>query len=273
MSDRRRARVLVVAGHDPSYRGPSGGAGVDADREALERQGVEAVCVVTAWTEQDGAHVHALRPRAPEDWLAEARLAAREPVQALKSGLLPAADAVRALATLVDELRRDAPELPVVVDPVLAATGGEPFLDEPGLASLLSELLPRRVILTPNLPEAARLTGLPLARLQTDRAARLDAARSLLARGARAVLLKGGHATDDPAQDLCLEHDAPPLWLPHPRLPGARLHGSGCRHASTVAAILALGAPLPTAARTAGTTLQALLHALPTPSAPARPHP
>lgn len=268
MSDPRRARVLVVAGHDPSYRGPTGGAGVDADREALERQGVEAVCVVSAWTEQDGTRVRALRPRPPEDWLGEARRAAREPIQALKSGLLPAAAAVRALACLVDELRRAAPELPVVVDPVLAATGGEPFLDEPGLAALRAELLPRRVILTPNLPEAARLTGLPLARLQSDRSLRLEAAQALLALGARAVLLKGGHAADDPAQDLCLERDAPPLWLPHPRLPGARLHGSGCRYASTVAAALALGRGLPEAAATASAALRALLLALPAANPP-----
>ncbi len=249
------ARILVVAGHDPS-----GGAGVDADRAAATHFGVEAECVVTAWTDQDGTRVRSLEPRPVADWLEEARYALAAPIGALKSGLLPSAAAVRALATLIDELT-SARSVPVVVDPVLAASGAEVFLDEGGIEALLAELVPRGVILTPNLPEAARLTGLELARLQADGDARTTAARSLLERGCRAVVLKGGHATDAPVRDLLLERDRDPVWLEHARLPGARLHGSGCRFASALAANLALGHPLPAAAASASSYLARLLRA------------
>lgn len=261
-----RPRVLVVGGHDPSYRGPAGGAGVDADREALEAHAAAVSAVVTAWTEQDGTNVSALRPRPASDWLAEACEALAEertPVSALKSGLLPGAEAVLAFVDLVAVARRAAPALPVVVDPVLAASGGETFLDDAGVHVLLEALVPCGVLLTPNLPEAARLTGIELEHLQSERPARLAAAERLLALGATAVVLKGGHASDDPAADLVLTPAEPPLWFAHPRLPGRRLHGSGCRFASTLAAGLALGHPLPAAAAAASAYLARLLAALP----------
>ncbi|HEX6882044.1 MAG TPA: hydroxymethylpyrimidine/phosphomethylpyrimidine kinase [Planctomycetota bacterium] len=249
-----RARVLVVAGHDPT-----GGAGVDADRAACARFGAEAECVVSAWTEQDGERVRAVTPEPVARWLEEARYALADPADALKSGLLPSAAAVQAFAQLADEARR-ARAVPVVVDPVLAASGGEPFLDAAGVEALLTELLPRRVVLTPNLPEAACLAGQPLEPLLTDPAARLAAAEALLARGAAAVLLKGGHGRDATVRDLVLSAGAEPVWIEHPRHPG-RLHGSGCRYASAVAAQLARAVPLPDAARAASAWLGELLRA------------
>lgn len=255
-------RLLVVAGHDPSYRGGArGGAGIDADREAAAHFGVAASAVVSAWTEQAEGRVLAVRARAVGAWLAEARAALDEPVHAAKSGLLASAEAVRALAELARELRARHPAAPLVVDPVLAASGGEPFLDPAGVQALLEELLPCGVILTPNLPEAARLAGRELARLEGSRAERLRAAEALLERGCRAVVLKGGHAADDPAADLVLARDAGPVWLTRPRQHGARLHGSGCRFASALASGLARGEPLPTATAAAGAWLAELLAA------------
>jgi hydroxymethylpyrimidine/phosphomethylpyrimidine kinase len=248
------ARLLVVAGHDPS-----GGAGIDADRKAAVRFGAEAECVVTAWTEQDGERVRSVTPVAPATWLEEARYALAVPPDAVKSGLLPSAAAVRALATLIDELRR-VRAAPVVVDPVLAASGGEVFLDDAGIEVLLAELVPRGVILTPNLPEAARLAGHALEPLLTDHDARLACAETLLARGAAAVLLKGGHGLEPAVHDLVLEQDRGPLWLARERHPG-RLHGSGCRYASAVAAQLARGVSLAEAAKAAGVWLGELLSA------------
>jgi hydroxymethylpyrimidine/phosphomethylpyrimidine kinase len=246
------ARVLVVAGHDPS-----GGAGVSADREACARFGAAAECVVSAWTDQDGQRVRAVEPVPVASWLADARYALAEPVGALKSGLLPSAAAVRTFATLVDEARR-AEDVPVVVDPVLAASGGEPFLDEEGLEALRAELIPRLVILTPNLPEAARLAGLPLEPLLDEPDARVAAAEALLARGAAAVLLKGGHARGESVHDLVLAAGDRPAWIRHERHAG-RLHGSGCRFASAVAAQLARGTELTEAARRASHWLGELL--------------
>jgi hydroxymethylpyrimidine/phosphomethylpyrimidine kinase len=250
----RAPRVLVVAGHDPSFSPTArGGAGVDADREAIEAFGGEARCVVTAWTDQAQGVVRSLGARDPGAWLREARAELSGPAfGALKSGLLPGAGHVRALARLLDELP---PGLPAVVDPVLAASGGEPFLAADGVAALLAELLPRGVVLTPNVPEAARLAGLApgsTERLAGDRAAREAAAGALLEAGARAVVLKGGHGREDPVRDLVWERGAEPVWLAHPRIPGLGLHGSGCRFASALAAGLAGGLPLVAAARRAG---------------------
>lgn len=247
------ARVLAVGGHDPTR-----GAGVEADRAAIERFGAEAECVVTAWTDQDGERVRALGAVDPREWLEEARYALAARIGALKSGLLPGAVAVRTLATLIDEIAAQR-AVPVVVDPVLAASGGEVFLDDAGIAALLADLLRRGAILTPNLPEAARLSGLDVERLQTSGDARVEAARALLERGARAVVLKGGHAADSTVRDLVLERGGEPAWLERPRLPGARLHGSGCRFASAVAAQLARGTPLEPAARAAGDYVAELL--------------
>ncbi len=248
--------VLVVAGHDPSY-GPEGGAGIDADREAAEHFGAQARCVVTAWTDQDGERVRSIGARPVEEWLGEARAALAPPPAAVKSGLLPGASAVRGFATLLDELDRRA-LVPVVVDPVLAASGGEVFLDGEGTEALLAELLPRGVLLTPNLPEAARLAGLALAELALERAARIAAAERLCERGARAVLLKGGHGQGPLVEDLVLERGQEPRWFVHPRVEG-RLHGSGCRYASAVAAQLARGLDLNSAAQAAGAWIEELL--------------
>jgi len=258
------ALVVVVAGHDPT-----GGAGVDADARAARSQGVAARCVVTARTRQDGRRVHALGARPVADWLSEARaaLAADElpPRVALKAGLLPGAEHVRAFAELCAALPRP---LPVVVDPVLAASGGERFLDADGVAALLAELVPRGVVLTPNLPEAAELCGRPPAELAAGfpgapdgGGPRLAAARELVARGASAVVLKGGHGSEDPVRELVLERGREPVWLEHPRVPGASLHGSGCRFASALAAGLARGRPLAEAAARAGAHVAELLRA------------
>ncbi|MEW6072566.1 MAG: bifunctional hydroxymethylpyrimidine kinase/phosphomethylpyrimidine kinase [Planctomycetota bacterium] len=236
--------LLVLAGHDPT-----GGAGIDADREAAAAFGVRATCIVTALTRQDGRTVHAIGAREPAAWLADARAVLAPPPAAVKTGLLPGAAHLRALLALADLLPA---ALPIVVDPLLAAGGGEVFLDEEGVEVLLAEVLPRAVHLVPNLLEAARLTGLAPADLAADRGARLAAAGALVARGARSVFLKGGHGREDPVQDLLLVPGEAPLWLSHPRVPGLGLHGSGCRTASAFAAQLARGVPPPAAAAAAG---------------------
>jgi hydroxymethylpyrimidine/phosphomethylpyrimidine kinase len=248
-------RVLVVAGHDP-HDGVTAGAGVDADREAIEAFGGEARCVVTAWTDQRGGVVRALGPRDPGAWLVEARAElCGAPIAAVKSGLLPGAAHVRALARFLGELP---PGLPVVCDPVLAASSGATFLDAEGRAALLAEIVPRGVVLTPNVPEAAALafaaedSAAAADTLARDPDARIHAARRLVDAGARAVVLTGGHGREDPLRDLVVERGAAPIWLERPRVPGPGLHGSGCRFASALAVGLASHGDLSEAARCAG---------------------
>lgn len=245
----RPTRLLVVAGHDEHGR-----SGVDADREAARRFDTEASFVVTAWTEQDDEVVRDIGARRAEDWLAEALAAIGPGLSALKFGLLPGRDHVHGAARLIDELRSRSAALHVIVDPVLAASSGAVFLDRRGVSSLVEELVPRRIVLTPNLHEAARLCCLlPEELLALD--ARVRAAQHLLELGAEAVLLKGGHASDDPVRDLVLERGKETRWHLHPRVSGRGIRGSGCRYATAVAAQLARGASLAEAAEAAGTWL------------------
>lgn len=246
-----RPRLLVVAGSDSS-----GGAGVAADRDALAEFAVDVTYVLTAETEQTDAGVRALGERLPARWLAEARVAL--PVEALKFGLLPGTAAVHAACRLVAA----AGAVPVVVDPVVASSSGYEFLDAEARALLLAELVPRGVILTPNVPELALLTGHEAEDLATDVNARVAAARELLARGAGGVVAKGGHGGEDPVVDLVLAPGREPLRREHPRLPGVRLRGTGCRFASALAARLALGDALPAAARAAAALVVARLEAV-----------
>ncbi len=242
-----KPRVLVIAGSDSS-----GGAGVDADREACIACGVEPLEVVTAWTEQDDGGVRSLGVVEPSVWLAQARRAL-EDISALKFGLLPGLDALRAAAELVAELRGGgSPDRPIVLDPILASSSGHSFLDTEAREALLELLLPHGLIWTPNLPEAAQLTDRDPAALVGDVAERVVAARELLARGARAVVLKGGHGGEDPVLDLVIEERGEPAWLDHERIPGAGIRGSGCRFASALTAYLASGAGLELAATQAG---------------------
>ena len=260
--------ILVVAGHDPSYRFENGrgvGAGVDADTEAAGHFGVATRNVVTAWTEQEAGRVFELGPVTPVVCLSEAlRLGfeLRFDLRALKIGLLPGEAAVRAAAKLVRELRKIMPSLPVVVDPVLSASGGEEFLDAAGRLALMEDLVPTGVVLTPNRLEAAALLGCAVGEDPEL------VARSLFARGkareapanrVRGVILKGGHGREDPVRDFTVDGSGQVHVHEHPRKLGASLHGSGCRHASAVAANLSLGLTLDEASERAGAWLGTLM--------------
>jgi hydroxymethylpyrimidine/phosphomethylpyrimidine kinase len=229
--------LLVVAGHDPS-----GGAGVSADEEAARASEFEVRTVITAHTNQSDAGVVSVGARPAIAWLQDARALLGDHPAAIKFGLLPGADHLRAAAELI----REAPGIPIVVDPLIESSSGFEFLDAAALEVLRTELLPLPVILTPNLPEAARLTARPELGNFEDREA---AAHELLAPGLAAVLLKGGHGMEDPIRELLLTPATTAFWLEHPRLPGRGIRGSGCRHATTLACALARGLALPEAAR------------------------
>ncbi len=248
-------RVLVVAGHDQS------GAGLDADRDALQAVGVSAVGIATAQTDQDDKGVRSVGARDPDVWLREAIAALGEPVHALKFGLLPGVVHVRRAAQLVLHVRRGRDELPIVLDPVIAASSGTRFLAREAVEAMRGELVGLDLVITPNLDEAGELALVPPASLRHDMAARLDVARLLLGLGARAVVLKGGHGDEEPVRDLVLERNARPVWLEHARIPGGTLRGSGCRFASHLAGGLASGASLVDAARAAGNFVAACIQA------------
>ena len=230
------ATVLIVAGSDPS-----GGAGIVRDVATVTALGLRACIAVTAVTVQtDRAvrHVEAM----PATLVAAQMEAALEAgnIGAVKIGMLPSVEAILAVAAV---LARH-PHLPVVVDPVLSASSGASLSADGGLAALRDHLLPLATLVTPNLPELARLTG--RAEAQTASGA-LDQAAALLEGGTRAVLVKGGHADHGAeAIDLLVVPDAAPVAFRLPRLTGT-MRGTGCMLSSAIAAGLAEGCDLASA--------------------------
>jgi hydroxymethylpyrimidine/phosphomethylpyrimidine kinase len=224
--------ILVVAGHDSS-----GGAGLDADRAAIELAGCSILPVATAFTDQDAREFRSLGSRRVEDWWNEAQAALEKRPAAIKFGLLPGRAHLRAAAELVAHARAQlGSALPVVLDPVLRSSTGGRFVDDEGVQEYRAALLPLRLFWTPNLPEAAELMGGSLATLESDLEARWRWARAWLDEGAEGLVLKAGHGAEDPVMDLVLSRGEGLAWNSHPRVPGAKLRGSGCRYASTLAA-------------------------------------
>jgi hydroxymethylpyrimidine/phosphomethylpyrimidine kinase len=228
--------VLTFAASDPT-----GGAGLQADLLTLASLGCHPLSVLTALTAQDTRGVDALLAVDPE-WIArQARCVLADiPVAAFKLGVLGSARNADAVAAILAAH----PRAPVVLDPVLASGRGDALSDEETLQALRTAVLPRATVLTPNSLEARRL-----ARAAPD-AALADCARALTDLGCRFVLVTGTH---EPGADVVNAlYDARGLvredrW---PRLPGS-YHGSGCTLASAVAAYLAKGMDVPTAARAA----------------------
>jgi hydroxymethylpyrimidine/phosphomethylpyrimidine kinase len=226
--------LLTIGGHDPS-----GGAGIQADIEAAAANGVHAVSLVTCLTLQDSCNVRELHPVAPELLANQLKLLlADSQVAAIKIGLLGSALTASTLARLLHDL----PDEPIVLDPVLAAGGGSDLAGPELLACLRQELLPLCHLLTPNTPEAIRLSG-----LEADAPPEACAA-VLLSAGCEAVLITGTHDTrsEDRVTHHLFQPQQPVMCSEWPRLPG-EFHGSGCTLAAAVAAGLAKGVPLQTA--------------------------
>ena len=217
--------LLTISGHDPS-----GGAGVQADIEAATANGCVATSVITCLTVQDTQNLSELVPLESVLVARQARaLLADIPVQAIKIGLLGDASIAQVIGTLLS----DYPQLPVVLDPVLAAGGGTNLAGQALLDSIRSELLPYTTLITPNSLEARRLTG----RDDLD-----SCATDLLSLGCGAVLITGTHEAEREVSNRLYRsgEKTASLW---PRLPGD-YHGSGCTLASSIAAFLARGRPL-----------------------------
>jgi hydroxymethylpyrimidine/phosphomethylpyrimidine kinase len=221
--------VLVIAGSDSS-----GGAGIARDLATLAALKVRSLCAVTAVTVQSSERVLAVHPLSAELVAAQvaAACAAGAP-GAVKIGMLANAAIVRAVAAVLPA------RVPVVLDPVLAASSGGELLDAAGRVAL-PELLPQVTLLTPNIPEAARLLGVAPA---CDEQGLLAQARALLALGPEAVLIKGGHGQGGEAIDLLVTRAHEPQRLCAPRRAGTR-RGTGCALASAIAAFLAQGLTL-----------------------------
>jgi len=216
--------VLCFSGTDPT-----GGAGLGADVQTVSALGCHPACVVTAVTAQDTTGLKQFSEIEPELVIAQARAILEDmPVAAIKTGMLASVEIVSAVSTILG----DYPDIPVVVDPVLATNAGQPLSDSPLEDALRLLLFPRATIATPNTLEVRALA---------PGGDNLDAcAHLLLSAGARYVLVTGTHQPG-PTVTHSLYGAARRLesWE-FARLPG-EYHGSGCTLAAALAAHLAHG--------------------------------
>jgi hydroxymethylpyrimidine/phosphomethylpyrimidine kinase len=218
--------VLTIAGVDPS-----GGAGIAADLKAFSAQGAYGMCVVTALTAQNTRAVTGVRLIEP-GFVAEQidAVFADVRVDAVKIGMIGTAEIAAAVAAA---LRRHAARH-VVIDPVMIAKSGDRLLAEAAVEAMRTLLLPLAEVVTPNLPEAAVLAGIPEPR---DLAGMRAAATAIAALGPASVLVKGGHLDGPESIDVFLDGDTV-TELHAPRIATKNTHGTGCTLSAAIAALL-----------------------------------
>ncbi|MBS0246958.1 MAG: bifunctional hydroxymethylpyrimidine kinase/phosphomethylpyrimidine kinase [Proteobacteria bacterium] len=232
--------ALTIAGSDSG-----GGAGIQADLKTFAANGVYGTSVLTALTAQNTRGVSAIHD-VPLVFVAaqiEAVFSDFD-VAAVKIGMLSRAETIRVVAAELN--RRQARH--IVLDPVMVATSGDRLLADDAVAALRGDLMPLADIVTPNLHEAAALTGKPPARSEAEMEAQ---GRDLFAFGPRAVLIKGGHGTSDEAVDLLIDSRGEVTRFSAKRIATNNTHGTGCTLSSAIAANLAKGRPLIDAVRAA----------------------
>lgn len=236
--------ILVIAGHDPC-----GGAGIQADIEAIASNGGHAACVISAHTVQDSRGVQAVTAADPELLRRQLEcLLADLSFAALKIGLLPGAALVETVADILSELT----DIPLVLDPVLTSGAGQALNDAETLAAIKSRLLPLTTIITPNTGEARALG---------DSGDPARAAAAIMAAGADAVYLTGTHADTETVINRLYAGGDLRDTFPCERLPG-EYHGSGCTLSAALSAALARGLELEQAVIEAQRyTLESLRHA------------
>lgn len=220
--------ALTIAGSDSG-----GGAGIQADLKTFAAHRVFGLSAITAVTAQNTLGVVAFEALSADLVAAQIEAVAGDiGVQAVKTGMLANAAIVEAVAASVQAL--DLPWL--VVDPVMVAKSGDRLLDDEALGMIRAELLPQAFVVTPNIPEAAVLAGIPI---ESDDDRR-EAARRIARLGPRHVLVKGGHLALPDIVDLLFDgRDF--VEFRNERVPGASTHGTGCTFSAALTAHLALG--------------------------------
>ncbi len=218
--------VLSIAGSDSG-----GGAGVQADLKAFAACGVHGMTAITAITAQSTVGVAGVQPVAPEMIVAQVRAVAHDiGVDAVKVGMLGDVATIEAVSRVLDELGgRDT--VPIVLDPVMVSESGSRLLAQDALGAMVDLLLPRALVITPNLPEARALADAQ----DADPEALVRSLRSL---GPEVVVVTGGHR--EVATDLFFD-GSQTVEIPGERFPNTAAHGSGCTHSSILAARLAWG--------------------------------
>ena len=226
------AVALTIAGSDSGA-----GAGIQADLKAIASFGVYGTSVITAVTAQNTMAITAVAELDPGVVAAQMRAVLGDfPVRAIKIGMLSSPEIIR---TVARELAGSS--VPVVLDPVMIAKSGNALLRDDAVAALVDGLIPLAHLVTPNLPEAARLLGTAPA-LTVDEMRRQG--RALLDLGPAAVLMKGGHAPGVECHDVLVTREVEPRVFSASRVATRNTHGTGCTLSAAIAAGLARGRAL-----------------------------
>jgi hydroxymethylpyrimidine/phosphomethylpyrimidine kinase len=217
------ARILIIAGSDSG-----GGAGIQADIKTVTMLGGHAMTAVTAVTAQNTLGVTAIHPVPAEVILAQIEAVVGDiGVDAVKIGMLGSVATMEAVGEALDLIG----DVPVVLDPVMISESGARLLDEDAQEALRTQLVPRAMVVTPNVPEAHVLSG-------DDELEAEQLVRAVHALGPRIVVLTGGHREE--ATDIFFDGERL-VEIPGERYDDGAAHGSGCTHSSALAAHLALG--------------------------------
>jgi len=242
------ASSMTIAGSDSG-----GGAGIQADLKVFSALGVYGTTAITAITAQNTRGVFAVEPLSPQTVCAQISAILDDiPPGAIKIGMLASPEIVAAVAEAIAGY-----DGPVVLDPVMVAKSGDALLSEDAEAALVEMLIPRAHVLTPNLPEAARLLGRAPAR---DAQETMAQGLALLDLGAEAVVMKGGHSNGSTCIDrLVTASDV--TVMEQPRLATRNTHGTGCTLSSAIAAELAKGVGVAAAVQRAHTWLHGAIRA------------
>ena len=234
--------ALTIAGSDSSA-----GAGIQADLKTFAALGVYGVTAITCIVAETPGKVQRIEAAHPEIVRAQVELLLKNfPVAAIKTGLLCRAELVAIIARALYECRRKNSLARVVIDPVMTATSGDVLLDTEAVDVYERELFPLATLITPNLDEAARLSGDPIRNLSDMR----RRAEALAKKYGVAVLLKGGHLRGPRATDIL--HDGTSMTeFSAARIRGVATHGTGCTYSAAITAELAKRADLPRAVKIA----------------------
>ena len=220
-------RILTIAGSDSG-----GGAGIQADLKTILALGGYGMSAITAITAQNTCGVSAIQILPPDLIRAQITDVLSDiGADAIKIGMVGSAESVEAIADAIAGFSG-----PLIVDPVMVATSGAQLGSDAATKRIISHLIPRAFLITPNLPEPEILPG----RAISDREAMARAAQEILALGARAVLLKGGHLPGPVVADLLLDQDGL-HWFESPKIETRHTHGTGCTLASAIATGLGHG--------------------------------
>ncbi len=224
--------VTTIAGSDSG-----GGAGIQADLKTFQELKVFGTSVITALTAQNTLGVSDVLP--VEVSFVEKQLRALIDdfsISAVKTGMLFSSEIIQSIANIMAEV-----DIPLIVDPVMIAKGGESLLQQEAINAMKNDLLPLATIVTPNIPEAETLTGRSIKTLADIK----ETAQILLQLGVQCVIIKGGHLADkDYAIDYVFFQDGRSFSMQSTRISTKNTHGTGCTFSAALTAFLGSGLPI-----------------------------